>query len=118
MDTHKHILKKKEDAHFEPLLLKRIKEYVHNNLASDLRSFTVAAEFSISVSTLQNIFRKHLNQTYGQYVTNVRMQSAFKIIDEEDRVKEAMYATGYKVKSTFYRAFKKAFGHPPGHLRD
>lgn len=95
----------------------RIKRYIHQNLSADLRASTVAQKFGLSISTLLHIFKEYENQPFGQYVTQARMKEAFQIISNGGRVKEAMYATGYKVKSTFRRAYKRTFGYPPGYFR-
>lgn len=100
-----------------PRRYRRIEAYIHNNLSGDLRAAVVAKRLGMSVSSLLHIFREHGGQTYQQYVADARMQTAYQILAQGGRVKEAMYATGYKVKSTFNRAFKRAFGHPPGYFR-
>lgn len=115
MDIGRHIPSEHDDGGYKRRS-DLIKQYIRENLTADLRAAAVAEKFNLSISTLQHIFKEHEKQTFGQYVTNTRMESAFQIIIQGGRVKEAMYATGYKVKSTFNRVFKKTYGYPPGSL--
>ncbi|MBN9350335.1 MAG: helix-turn-helix transcriptional regulator [Chitinophagaceae bacterium] len=86
----------------------RIKEYIRHNLSADLGADSVSEKFGLSISSLLHIFKKHERQTYRQYIEHARMQAAFDLIANRDkRVKEAMYATGYKVKSTFIALLKE-----------
>lgn len=97
--------------------LERIKLYIHQNLSADLSAFAVAEKFEISVSSLQQLFTAQEQKTFRRYVEEVRMQAALNIICRGGRVKEAMYATGYKNRGTFHNAFKKQFKHPPTFFR-
>ena len=92
---------------------RRIEAYIHNNLSGDLRAAVVAERFDMSISSLLHIFKKHSRRTYRQYVADARMQAAYQILVRGGRVKEAIYATGYKNRGTFNNAFKKKFKHPP-----
>ena len=74
--------------------------------------------FEMSVSSLEHLFKENLEQTYHQYVEDIRMMRAFDLISKEGmRVQQAMYATGFKYKSTFNRCFKRKFGHAPSYFK-
>lgn len=94
-------------------LVQAISEYVPAHLDSDLDERTVAALFRTSPSTIRYAFGLQGLQ-YHQYVEAQRMKEARRLIEEERLfVKEAMYATGYRSRSTFSRAFKRYFGKNP-----
>jgi AraC-like DNA-binding protein len=98
--------------------MEKIRQYLSENMESDLKLIMVADKFELSVSSLQHLFKKHQQKTYHRYLEDTRLEKAFDMITlEGKRIKEAMYATGYKNRVTFNIAFKKKFKHPPGHFR-
>ena len=97
--------------------VEKIKEYLVGNVEKDLSMAAVAAKFQLSVSSLQHIFKKDQQQSYRQYVENLRMIKAMHLLKEGKWVKEVINATGYKNRATFNNAFKKRFKHPPGYFR-
>ena len=98
--------------------VERVKDYVSANLSGGLSIEVVAEKFKLSTSTLGHIFKKHTGRSYHQYVQEMRMNKAFELITREgQRIQEAMYATGYKYRSSFNKAFKKRFQHAPGYFQ-
>lgn len=98
--------------------MQKIKAFIAENIASELSINTITQKFNLSASTLHRHFKKQVHQSYHQYIENIRIQKAFKLITEEDKmIKEAMYATGYKNRDTFNKAFKKIYGYPPSHFK-
>lgn len=92
-------------------------EYVNSHLGSDLNEKKVASHFRTSPSTIRYAFGIHHLQ-YHLYVEQQRMEEARRLIEQERYfVKEAMYATGYKSRSTFCRAFKRYFGKNPSEFQ-
>jgi AraC-like DNA-binding protein len=99
--------------------VERIKEYLLDNLESDLSLIAVATKFEISASTLRHTFKKHQHQSYQSYREEIRMQRSWHLlINEDKRIKEIIYATGYKSRAAFNKAFKKKFKHPPSYFRN
>jgi AraC-like DNA-binding protein len=96
--------------------LERIKKYIDDNLKGNLGAAIVAKKFELSVSSLLHIFKKHEQQTYQHYLENVRMKKAMELIKAGKWIQEIMDATGYKYRSTFHKAFKRKFKHPPGYF--
>ena len=100
----------------EKCRFRRIKKYIHCNLSADLSAAVVAEKFDLSISTLLHTFRNYSERTYQQYVADIRIHNALRIINKGGRVKEAMFKTGYKNRSTFNNAFKKRFKYTPGYF--
>ena len=97
--------------------VQRIKKYIDENLSADLSTKAVAEIFKLSIPTLKYIFKKYQLETYQKYVEGVRMRKAFYLITKEEKIiKEVMDSTGYKTRSTFYRAFIRFFKKPPHHF--
>lgn len=98
--------------------LLQVKQYVLENLREDLSAATVAARFSISVSTLLHLFSKNPGRTYKEFVIEARMQKAVELLTTTHlSVKEILSATGYRDRSAFNKCFKKKFLHSPLHFR-
>jgi AraC-type DNA-binding domain-containing proteins len=98
--------------------VEKIRQYIADHLATDLSAATVAQTFGLSISSLQHIFKRYQQQTYQHYLEETRMTKAFELITQEDkRINEAMYATGYNNRVTFNIAFKKRFKHSPRHFK-
>ena len=98
--------------------IERIKEYILVNLSKDLSIGTVSGKFAMSASTLKRLFKKHTGSSYHQYIEGTRMEKAFELITKGQRTQQTMYATGYHYRSSFNKAFKKRFKHPPAHFRN
>ena len=94
--------------------LERIQKYIDENLSADLGAAVVSQKFRVSISTLHHSFKKYLLQSYHRYVERVRMHKALEMIQSGKRIREIMSATGYKSRTTFYKAFKRTFEHAPG----
>lgn len=93
----------------------RIKIYVREHLNGNLGTQAVADVFEISVSTLHHLFKDETGQNFQRFVESARMQTAFELLTTKGRIiKEVMYLTGYTIRSTFNRAFKRHFKKPPG----
>jgi len=96
----------------------KIKEYILTNLEKDLSIGTVSKKFAMSASTLKRLFKKHTGSSYHQYIEGTRMEKAFELITKGQRTQQTMYATGYHYRSSFNKAFKRRFKHPPGYFRN
>ncbi|HVZ96688.1 MAG TPA: AraC family transcriptional regulator [Chitinophagaceae bacterium] len=98
--------------------LKEIINYVEANIDTNLQGRTVAEKCNVSVSTLFHLFKKHHRLSFHTYVEMQRMDKALHLLQNAGMsVKEVMYATGYKNKKTFNKAFKKKFRYTPGHFK-
>lgn len=99
------------------LRLHRIQAYITEHLAADLHASVVAAQFKMSVSSLQHIFKKQLGISFHRYVESIRLDLARDLLQAGNlTVKEVMYATGYRNRKTFSNAFKN-WGRVPAHFK-
>ena len=69
-----------------------------------------------SLRTLQRHFRAQYQMTLGDWLRNLRMQTAYARITAGETVKEVAYDLSFKQLSHFSRVFKQAFGVPPSTL--
>lgn len=114
MEGSNHIPK---ERHFGEALFEKIAGFMNSHLKEALSPESAAAEFGISVATLQRLFKKYGKKTFRHYLADMRTERARQLIGQGWRIKEVMFATGYKYRSTFNNAFQKKFGKPPGHFR-
>lgn len=93
-------------------LIMQICEYIQSNMSnSELSLSVVAKEFFISSSHLCRLFKQGTNQTFVEYLTKVRMESAVKILMETNlKVYEIGERIGINDSHYFSIIFKKYTG--------
>lgn len=93
-------------------------DYICENFASDISVRSLASACSISVSALERRFKKHLDKTPRQYITEVRLDNARQMLLETDRPIGAIaLETGFADHSHFTRAFSRHYGESPRQAR-
>lgn len=91
-----------------------VKTRYHENLTLD----DVAEELNISLFYLSKLFRRHTGISFTEYLTQVRMDHAKKLLEDSAwSVKEVAYATGFNSQSYFSKIFKKYTGKSPSEYR-
>ncbi len=87
---------------------------IHENLHRSLSVADLADAASISVSTLERLFREHMNTTPRQFILQVKMSAACEwLINTEMQVKEVSSRLGYREHGNFTRAFTKLMEMSP-----
>ena len=74
----------------------------------------LAKSAGVSLRTLQRHFAKHYKFTIGEFLLNLRMKEAIRILAAGQSVKSVCYTLGFKQVSHFSRVFKSFHGTPPG----
>ncbi len=93
-------------------------EYIGRHFASDISVAALAEACNISVSALERRFRKHIGKTPRQYINEVRLEHARKLLLETDKsIGTVALETGYADHSHFTRAYSKRYGATPSSLR-
>ncbi len=87
--------------------------YINDHLFEDLSLDRISDALFISKSQLNRIMQKAVGQSAAQYVTTKRLVFARARILTGEPANAASQASGFKDYSTFYRAYKKQYGHPP-----
>jgi len=94
--------------------LNDIERYIHENITADLRIEAIAKKFNISPSSLKLLFSRYKCKSCRRYLEEIRLAKALELLQEQNAsVKEAMYGSGYKHRSSFNKAFSKKYGHSP-----
>jgi len=97
----------------------RIKKYLDDNYHKSLKINELSQELGINESKIRKEFKEHYHSTIVDYVSELRMLKAKKlIIDKNIMIKEVAIDCGYEYVQNFSRAFKKKFGVSPEKLRN
>ena len=74
----------------------------------------IAAETFLSKSHLSNVFKQVTGMSFSEYVTNVRLEEACRLLRETDMTnKEICLACGFRDITSFYRFFQTHAGMTP-----
>lgn len=95
-----------------PILSKAI-EYINDNVDAVKGPSAVAKKLFISNSYLYMLFKKYLNTTPKNYINEKKMLKAEEYINSGMQLNYVYREIGFEDYSSFYRAFKKYFGHVP-----
>lgn len=98
-------------------LLEQIGAFVEAHLAEKITLQMIANQFSVSVSTVTQLFQKMGQTTFHHFVTHCRMEKARALILQGLPLESIGKEIGYQDHSTFYRAFRQTFGISPREYR-
>ena len=98
-------------------LLEQITSFVDANLERKITLQMIARQFSVSVSTVTQLFQKKTQTTFHAFLTSRRMERAVVMILQGKPLEDVGKALGYHDHSTFYRAFRQTFGLSPREYR-
>ena len=98
-------------------LMEQITDYVEANLTEKITLKRIADQFSVSVSTVTQLFQKKSQSTFHDFLTNLRMEKARALILQGMPLESVGKEIGYRDHSTFYRAFRQTFGISPRDYR-
>lgn len=93
-------------------------DYVRQNYRQDISVDKLAEIAHLSVSALERRFRKYLSKTPKQFITEVRLENARRLlVDSSLTISEVAYRCGFSDHSYFSRQFKFLFDELPSELR-
>ena len=101
----------------EPELPDRVIGYVADHLAERITLGRVARYFFTSESTVSQSFRKRMGVSFYRYVTQRRLIAAKSLIERGVPLETVAARTGFSDYSSFYRAFRQAYGISPRQYR-
>lgn len=101
------------------LAIRRVEEYVSQNLGGDLSLATVAARVNLSTNYLSMLFKSTTSQKYSAYVLSMRMEKAKKLLAQSEfKIYEIAEICGYNSVKHFISAFKKYAGTTPNQYKN
>jgi AraC-like DNA-binding protein len=97
----------------------RICSYVNEHYGRQIPLTELAKEAAMSGSTLSHFFKKHTRRNLVDYITDIRIGHATKmLLDTTYSIGEISCACGFNNLSYFNRTFKRAKGITPGEYRE
>ena len=91
------------------------RQYIDLHYMEDLSLEQAAEAVSANPSYLSYIFRKETGITFLQYLTNVRLQAACRLLTEQPglSLEDVASRVGYHSASYFHKIFRTRFGVSP-----
>lgn len=96
----------------------RVKQFVETMYFEPLTLESISSRMGISTRYLNSIFKDQYQLTPMQYLTEVRIQHAKKLLEESEKeIVTICFEVGYETLSTFYRTFRKIVNMSPNQYR-
>lgn len=93
-------------------------EYIRKNFHTNIQIDDLAKLAFLSVSALERRFKKYLSKTPKQFLNEVRLENARRLLTETQQpIMEIAYKCGFSEHSYFSKQFKALFGILPSQLR-
>lgn len=92
-----------------------ILRYAEKNLGENLCLQNLSTRFGYSREHISRLLNKYLLENWTSYLNRLRVRLAHKILQENPSltVLDVAFSCGFDSANTFYRSYKKEFGHPP-----
>lgn len=98
--------------------LEKILRFVQDHWQEPISLADIAAREFLSESYLSRLFRRHLHQTFTEYIVSIRLDHARRSLRNTRRsVTEIAYACGFKSTNSFIHYFRQYYGTTPGQYR-
>lgn len=94
--------------------MKMIKDYIEERYSENITLESMASQVFMNPYYFSSFFKKHTHENFKQYVTNIRMKNAVRLLLQTDLlVYEIAEQVGYHNPRQFSDMFKKSYGKLP-----
>lgn len=90
-----------------------ITDYIRKHYAEKLSLTQIADQFYLTQSHVARLFKKHTGESVLNYIHQVRIENAKRLLEEGVSVKDAADQVGYDSLNNFYKYFKRYTGTTP-----
>lgn len=94
-----------------------LKEHVSKTFLEDHSLAGLSKHFGANANKLMNLFKKAFGKSIFQYISELRMEHALGLLEDDVRVVDVARVVGYKNPNHFSTAFKNHFGFRPSEIR-
>jgi len=91
--------------------ISKAEKYLHENYSKDISRDELAEYLGLNPMYVSRLFKEKLNTTFSEYLLNVRMQKAIKLMREGKKNTDIYSKVGYTNLRQFRRAFKLFSGY-------
>jgi AraC family cel operon transcriptional repressor len=100
------------------LRAEKIREYIDTHYFERLSAKDIADKLGVGIRQVNNIFKEQYGTTPMQYLAEVRIDVAKRLLIESDHdIASICFEVGYETLSTFYRTFKNIVKMSPNRYR-
>ncbi|MGN6711204.1 response regulator [Anaerocolumna jejuensis] len=99
-------------------VVEEVKKYLSKNFASDIKLTDISEKFFINPFYFSQLFKKRTGDTYQNYLTNLRINRAKKLLEETDlKIFEICEMVGYTDTNHFNKVFERIIGIRPSEYK-
>ena len=103
-----------QDAELSCAFIKKVQEYIHAHISSNVSLADVAEHMALSSSYLSRLFRKKTGTSFIEYVKNAKIERAKELLRSTNlKVYEICDCLGYQSLQYFTTLFKNTTGMTP-----
>ncbi len=110
-----------EEYHGKNMMRDKIIEilvYLDNHYQEKLTTQMLADRFGYSREYFCRIFKQYSNQTFKQYLTEIRLDNAVtELLEKDTTVLDVAMDNGFPDEKSFFTAFRKRYGITPAQFR-
>ena len=93
--------------------VRRVENYIRSNYMHPIRVEEIAGELNLDRRYLSRIFKENVGCSIQDYLIDVRLEEAERLLLRGCSVKEAAHLSGYEDVSNFSKMFKRRTGRTP-----
>ena len=100
--------------------MKKILEFVSNNLANPITMEDLAKHVGMSISTLSRFLKKNTQHSFTDFLQEYRINSVIRELNNNEKISimDVAARCGFASQSYFYKVFKKYKGVTPQEYRE
>lgn len=100
------------------IVMERCLTYIHQHLGEEISLEELAKKYYFNSSYFSTLFKKYTGKHFTEYVIDLRIESAFRILLGSDKkIYEVAQEVGYRDVKYFNKIFKKHYGLTPEECR-
>lgn len=93
-------------------------DYIMNNFHREIYVHEIAGMLHMSAASFSRYFKHHTRKTFSDYVTEVRISHACKLLMSDDQsISQICFDSGFENLSNFYKHFRRITGVIPKEYR-
>ena len=113
LSLYAHLFTENRSGHSH---VRRVENYILSNYMNPIRVEQIAGELCLDRRYLSRLFKAEKGCSIQEYLIQVRLEEAERLLLRGSSVKEAAFLAGYDDVSNFSKIFKKRIGRTPASM--